>query len=838
MPRAVFLLLRLVFVGFFLFTSLYCLFAYTPFTYTHVLQAGLLPWLASFARIHHWLYLLASAAAVATLWSDRRASVPRWLAIAFAIASTVAGVMLANEPIVPRLSNDVRSFWWSQIALVPLLAVALIDHVATGRTIVWASTSTREDGAVFAASVAALALVFITYSTTFHVRVAASLGFAAREEAVGLLLSLLLHSCFVGAAFLVWCLTRALAEWMRGRAAWIEYGMFVIIAVAVFALLARNVVFTAISLKGPFATGTAITWGLVVIATMSGLAVRGQSAAKTPVESGLRLLLSPIAPSRAPRALQLAWIVLVVALAIRLQVVASRMDFNGLVQKLCASLVWILMFAATLATLRPRAVEGGRTLRFIFLASLGTLAYGTWRSYGHPADSAPVLAKVAAAEPSFGFLYDLAGAEGKQESLGELFALMQRNTSFTHETAIEPLDVNFASDLGSPPGPRPHVFIIVVDSLRRDYVAPFNSAVTFTPRLAKFAASSDVFANAFTHYGATGLSEPSIWVGGMMPHKQYITPFAPMNALEKLLIAERYVRMVSVDSILAQILDQKAIVPLDASTATGDYDLCATLGELRTKVEARRNQGDRLFAYTQSQNIHASSITREGASVPAGESYPGFYAPYASRLRRIDECFGRFIDYLESSGLYDDSIVVFTADHGDLLGEEGRWGHAYNLNPEIVRIPLIIHRPAQHRRLSVDTAAVAFSTDIAPSIYRLMGYMPATLGAGFGQSLYGPRSPTRDWHMLVSSYGPVYGILEDEGRRLYVADAVNYTDTYFDVTKGSNATREPVSEEIRQRHVQRIVAGLNELQATFHMKSTALPSKPPPAASVQGAPAH
>ena len=89
----------------------------------------------------------------------------------------------------------------------------------------------------------------------------------------------------------------------------------------------------------------------------------------------------------------------------------------------------------------------------------------------------------------------------------------------------------------------------VVDSLRRDYLSPFNPAVTFTPSIDAFARSSDVFVNAFTHYGATGLSEPSIWVGGMMPHKQYITPFAPMNSLEKLLIgstAERVLRLCQV----------------------------------------------------------------------------------------------------------------------------------------------------------------------------------------------------------------------------------------------------------------------------------------------------
>ena len=312
----------------------------------------------------------------------------------------------------------------------------------------------------------------------------------------------------------------------------------------------------------------------------------------------------------------------------------------------------------------------------------------------------------------------------------------------------------------SAPGRKPHIFIIVVDSLRRDYVAPFNPAVTFTPSIEKFARTSDVFVNAFTHYGATGLSEPSIWVGGMMPHKAvHHSGTAPMNGLsEKLLKGENYVRMVSVNGILAQLLDQSgSFVHLDENTVTGDLDLCATIDELRSKVDARKDQELRLFAYTQSQTFMFPA-SRESARVcTPGVHFPGFYDPYASRLQRIDVCFGAFIDYLQAQGLYDQSIIVFTADHGDLLGEEGRWGHAYNLNPEVIRIPLIIHRPSRLSGMTVDPNVLAFSTDITPSLYRLLGYMPASLGAGFGQSLYGPRAKGRELSYALSlSGGPVY----------------------------------------------------------------------------------
>jgi arylsulfatase A-like enzyme len=62
-------------------------------------------------------------------------------------------------------------------------------------------------------------------------------------------------------------------------------------------------------------------------------------------------------------------------------------------------------------------------------------------------------------------------------------------------------------------------------------------------------------------------------------------------------------------------------------------------------------------------------------------------------VHRIDGCFGAFVDDLKRRGLYDSSIVVVTADHGDSLGEAGRWGHAYTVFPEILRVPFIARLP-------------------------------------------------------------------------------------------------------------------------------------------------
>jgi acetoin utilization deacetylase AcuC-like enzyme len=110
----------------------------------------------------------------------------------------------------------------------------------------------------------------------------------------------------------------------------------------------------------------------------------------------------------------------------------------------------------------------------------------------------------------------------------------------------------------------------------------------------------------------------------------------------------------------------------------------------------------------------------------------------------MDACFGRFITSLKDAGLYDDSIVVLTADHGDALGEAKRWGHAYTLFPEIVRVPLLMHIPSKLRaRFTTDVDAASYSTDITPSLYALLGYYSFDAGANFVQGT---------WDAIKSSY--------------------------------------------------------------------------------------
>lgn len=159
----------------------------------------------------------------------------------------------------------------------------------------------------------------------------------------------------------------------------------------------------------------------------------------------------------------------------------------------------------------------------------------------------------------------------------------------------------------------------------------------------------------------------------------------------------------------------------------------------------------------------------------------------------MDGCFGKFVGYLKTKGLYDNSIIVLTSDHGDALGEFGRRGHALEIVPSVLRVPLIVHVPkAMSKSMYSDSSEIAFNVDITPTIYYLVGHRPILNKEAFGRPLFTETEAEaalyrRKNYLVASSYGPVYGVLGGNGRTLFVADAVHGTNEYFDLERDPGA---------------------------------------------------
>ena len=93
------------------------------------------------------------------------------------------------------------------------------------------------------------------------------------------------------------------------------------------------------------------------------------------------------------------------------------------------------------------------------------------------------------------------------------------------------------------------------------------------------------------------------------------------------------------------------------------------------------------------------------------------WAGYYATVTYMDEQLGRIVDELEAQGLRDETVIVFTSDHGYHLGEHHFWQKS-NLHEEALRVPLIISAPGFRGGRS---AAMVELVDIFPTVAELTG---------------------------------------------------------------------------------------------------------------------
>lgn len=75
---------------------------------------------------------------------------------------------------------------------------------------------------------------------------------------------------------------------------------------------------------------------------------------------------------------------------------------------------------------------------------------------------------------------------------------------------------------------------------------------------------------------------------------------------------------------------------------------------------------------------------------------------YDRALVRLDAGVTRFLDRVEERGLFANTVVVVTSDHGQSLGEHAYYGHAWTLYEEVTRIPLLVKTVPEEGAGSVD----------------------------------------------------------------------------------------------------------------------------------------
>jgi arylsulfatase A-like enzyme len=118
---------------------------------------------------------------------------------------------------------------------------------------------------------------------------------------------------------------------------------------------------------------------------------------------------------------------------------------------------------------------------------------------------------------------------------------------------------------------------------------------------------------------------------------------------------------------------------------------------------------------------------------------------YLASITFMDAQVGRVLDALERLGLAEDTVIVFTSDHGYHMGEHGLW-QKRSLFEESARVPLLIAAPGISHAGSVVESPVS-QVDLYPTLMELCGLEgPAGLpGQSLVPLLRNPAAPGRGW---------------------------------------------------------------------------------------------
>ena len=118
------------------------------------------------------------------------------------------------------------------------------------------------------------------------------------------------------------------------------------------------------------------------------------------------------------------------------------------------------------------------------------------------------------------------------------------------------------------------------------------------------------------------------------------------------------------------------------------------------------------FVFLHLYDLHLPYTLAGAASDPTG---------YDMEVRYVDEVLGRFWQYLAAQRLLDRSLIVFTSDHGESLGEHGEKTHGYFIYESTLWVPLIIHWPAGAPTYPPRVEEPASLVDVAPTILQYLG---------------------------------------------------------------------------------------------------------------------
>jgi len=184
-------------------------------------------------------------------------------------------------------------------------------------------------------------------------------------------------------------------------------------------------------------------------------------------------------------------------------------------------------------------------------------------------------------------------------------------------------------------------------------------------------------------------------------------------------------------------------------------------------------------------------------------------AQYYTLIAALDKACGQIIDTFKAKGLWDNTIVLFTSDHGDMMGGHGMRRKGCIPYEELYNIPLILRLPEGQsaKRTTIDDVIV--STDLGGALLELAGVKPSERFAGsdITKALRRDEAP-EDGRVFFEHYAAWWGVHPFYGVRTQTKKYVRYygpdnTEEMYDLASDphelTNLASDPAHADEKRR---------------------------------------
>jgi arylsulfatase A-like enzyme len=270
------------------------------------------------------------------------------------------------------------------------------------------------------------------------------------------------------------------------------------------------------------------------------------------------------------------------------------------------------------------------------------------------------------------------------------------------------------------------VIVVSVDTLRADHVSAYGYRKIQTPHIDSFADQGTIFSQANSQIPLTLPSHTSLFTS-TYPFENGVEENAEIVPASSVTLASvlRDHGYRTGAFIGSDLLAQRFHLDKGFDVYDSPFHRQAAAGENPYDIRVRRDAA--LVVRSAMQWLAAGGAKppflflhffdlHTPYSAAAFKTIQPNAAGYDAEIQYLDRVLGGLRRMLSEKGWWDRSLLILLSDHGESLGEHGEASHGYFVYQSTVRVPLMIHWPAQSRPLSATVDEPAGLIDVAPTI--------------------------------------------------------------------------------------------------------------------------